>query len=62
MKPTILLLGTDHFSDQGNVDLFSTGKVDILSNERQNEIREIIYCLKQFEPTKVALEILKEKE
>ncbi|WP_188655800.1 DUF5694 domain-containing protein [Pontibacillus salipaludis] len=62
MKPTILLLGTDHFSDQGNVDLFSTGKVDILSNERQNEIREIINCLKQFEPTKVALEVLKENE
>ncbi|KGP90663.1 hypothetical protein N780_04210 [Pontibacillus chungwhensis BH030062] len=62
MKPTILLLGTDHFSNQDNGDLFSTDKVDILSNKRQNEIREIIHCLKQFEPTKVALEVLQENE
>lgn len=62
MKPTILVLGTDHFSDQDNGDLFNTDKVDILSNKRQNEIREIIHCLKQFEPTKVALEVLEENE
>ncbi|MCD5324416.1 MULTISPECIES: DUF5694 domain-containing protein [Pontibacillus] len=62
MKPTILLVGTDHFSDQANGNLFNTNKVDVLSQERQNEMREIIHCLKQFEPTKVALEVIQENE
>lgn len=39
-----------------------TDKMDILSDTRQAEIQEIITCLKRFKPTKVALEVLQEKE
>lgn len=39
-----------------------TDKMDILSGTRQAEIQEVITCLKNFNPTKVALEVLQEKE
>jgi hypothetical protein len=62
MKPSILILGTDHFSDQNNGDLFMTDKEDMLAKTRQNEINELVTCLKKYEPTKVALEVLQENE
>ncbi|WP_423408968.1 DUF5694 domain-containing protein [Heyndrickxia sp. MSNUG] len=39
-----------------------TEKEDMLSKTRQNEISEVITCLKKYEHTKVALEVLPEKE
>jgi hypothetical protein len=45
-----------------NGDLFLTEKMDILSETRQEEIREVITCLKRFKPTKVAVEVLRENE
>lgn len=62
IKPSILILGTDHFSEQANGDLFMTDKEDILSKTSQTEIRDVINCLREFEPTKVALEVLQENE
>ncbi|SHG77547.1 DUF5694 domain-containing protein [Ornithinibacillus halophilus] len=56
IKPTIFILGTDHFSGHDNGDMFQSEKQDMLSNRKQNEIKEVIACLKKFEPTKVALE------
>lgn len=62
MKPTIFILGTDHFSNQENGDLFRIQTEDVRSDKRQKEMHEIINCLKRFEPTKVALEVSTEKE
>lgn len=39
-----------------------TDKEDMLSKTRQNEINELLSCLKKYEPTKVALEVLQENE
>jgi len=39
-----------------------TDKEDILSKTRQNEILDVINCLREYEPTKVALEVLQENE
>lgn len=56
IKPTILLLGTHHFSAHDNGDLFRPEKDDMLSETRQIEIEEVIGRLKDFRPTKIALE------
>jgi len=62
IKPTILIFGTDHFAEEDNGDIYMTGKEDILSGKRQSEILEVISCLTKFKPTKVALEVLQERE
>lgn len=62
IKPSIMILGTDHFSAQDNGDMFITDKADILSETRQAEIRDVIACLKKFKPTKIALEVLQEND
>ncbi|MFD1030608.1 hypothetical protein [Metaplanococcus flavidus] len=62
MKPTILVLGTHHFSAKDNGDLFKPEKDNMLSKIRQEEIQDVINCLKKFQPTKVALEVVKKNE
>lgn len=62
MKPTILVLGTDHFSNQNNGDMFMTETEDILTEKRQSEMTDVVNCLEKFMPTKVALEVLTENE
>lgn len=62
IKPSIFILGTDHFSDQDNGDMFRTNKKDMLLVSRQNEIKEVITSFKKFEPSKVALEVPQESE
>src|SRR5690625_7960115 len=59
-KPTILILGTDHFSNHDNGDMFMTQTDGIYTEKRQGEMSVVLECLKNFRPTKVALEILKE--
>ena len=56
-KPTILVLGTDHFSNQNNGDMFMTQTEGILTNRRQKEMSDVVDCLKRFRPTRVALEV-----
>lgn len=56
--PTIFILGTDHFENPNNGDLFMTQTKGILTEKRQKEAKEVIDCLKEFQPTKVALEEL----
>ncbi|WP_237718778.1 DUF5694 domain-containing protein, partial [Alkalibacillus haloalkaliphilus] len=60
-KPTILVLGTDHFSNSDNGDLSMTQTEGILNGKRQEEIKHLIECLKRFQPTKVALEVSTDK-
>jgi hypothetical protein len=56
-RPTILLLGTGHWSNP-NRDMLNVQYDDMLAPQRQQEIRECVERLKRFRPTKVALEIV----
>ncbi|MFS0783157.1 DUF5694 domain-containing protein [Bacillus sp. 1P06AnD] len=56
MKPIIMILGTDHFDKMGLQDYSATQQLDIQSSKKQAEISEVIDCLKEFAPTKIALE------
>ncbi|WP_433747697.1 DUF5694 domain-containing protein [Falsibacillus pallidus] len=60
-KPSILVLGTAHFSNPDNGDLFKIEAADILSKQKQLEIKGVVDSLKRFQPTKVALEIAPEE-
>lgn len=62
IKPTILVIGTDHFSNQDNGDLFLTQTQGILSKQRQSEMLEVINRFKSFAPTKIAVEISPDDE
>ncbi|WP_243300349.1 DUF5694 domain-containing protein [Bacillus litorisediminis] len=59
-KPTILILGSFHMSP--TEDMFQTELDDLLSPKRQAEIQEVVECLKNFRPTKVAVEMVTEQE
>ncbi|WP_353893242.1 hypothetical protein PRVXH_002660 [Proteinivorax hydrogeniformans] len=60
-KPVLLLLGSFHMNSP-NQDLFNVQADDILSPKRQMEIKEIVNLLKDFKPTKVALEVSTDKQ
>ena len=60
-KANILILGTHHFGNFGEkVINFETG--DITTDKKQDEIREVVQKLSQFNPNKIAVELNKEKE
>jgi hypothetical protein len=52
----VLLLGTFHFDDAGLDSYKPEHRLDVFSKERQREIQEVVDCLAQFRPTKVAVE------
>jgi hypothetical protein len=57
-KAKILVVGTFHFN-YPNLDAHKTEKekqIDILSPKRQEEVKELVAYIKQFKPTKIALE------
>ncbi|KGP71044.1 DUF5694 domain-containing protein [Pontibacillus yanchengensis] len=58
-KPQIMILGTFHM--RHTPDLYRVDASDVLAPERQKEIRFIIDRIKEFKPTKVALEVIKEE-
>ncbi len=53
----ILLLGTFHFKDAGLDSYKPEFDVDILSEERQREVEDVLGCLAEYRPTKIALEV-----
>lgn len=56
--PEVLLVGTFHFGYPG-LDSHKTQekyKLDILSNQRQEELRELLDYIKKFKPTKIMIE------
>jgi len=59
-KPKLLILGTFHMGQ--TTDLFQTEVDDLLSVKRQQEIREVVECLKKFHPTKLAVEVEKKQQ
>lgn len=54
-RPEILILGTYHMANPGR-DVHNMEADDVLSDERQREIRELVDVLKRFRPTKIAVE------
>ncbi len=54
-KPTLLIVGTPHFSNPGR-DVINVRVPDVLTPERQREIEAVVNKLAAFRPTKVAVE------
>lgn len=54
-KPTIMILGTTHLGNPG-LDAFNYKMDDVLTPKRQNEIKQLVQQLKEYEPTKIAIE------
>jgi len=61
-KAKILLLGTFHFKDSGLDSYKPERDVDILSKERQRQIEEVVRLLEVYKPTKVAVEVMPERQ
>ncbi|MBI1939280.1 MAG: hypothetical protein HYS25_14315 [Ignavibacteriales bacterium] len=58
-KARVMILGTFHFA-YPNLDMVKTedkDKIDVLAEERQIEIESIINQLKEFQPTKIVIEV-----
>jgi hypothetical protein len=53
--PEVLVLGVYHMANPGR-DVFNTQADDVLSPMRQTEIAQVIEVLKDFRPTKIAVE------
>jgi hypothetical protein len=54
-KTQVMLVGTYHFSNPGK-DINNVKAVDVLTAERQQELRKVVASLAKFAPTKVAVE------
>ena len=54
-KPTVMILGSTHLANPG-IDVFNTKMDDVLAPKRQREIQQLAEQLKEFNPTKIALE------
>ena len=55
-KPQLLMLGTFHFADKGLDNYKPKYSLDILSPERQREIKDLVALLAAYQPTKIAIE------
>jgi hypothetical protein len=60
-KPTIMVLGTYHMANPGR-DVVNVKADDVLTPKRQREIEQLVELLKNFKPTKIAVEVASEKE
>ena len=56
MKPTIMILGSWHFTSSG-MDAINERTDDVLASKRQREIEQLVEQLKEFKPTKIAVEV-----
>jgi hypothetical protein len=57
-KATILLLGTFHFDNPGFDVYKQQFSVDMLSPTRQHEIEDVVRLLANYQPTKIAVEVM----
>lgn len=62
MKPTILLLGTVHLANPDNGDAFKAKVEGLQTERRQLELKEVIHRLKEYKPTKIAVESKMERQ
>lgn len=60
VNPTAMILGTFHM--RPTTDMYQTEIDDLRSIKRQQEIREVVKRLKEYNPTKVAVEVVTERE
>jgi hypothetical protein len=61
-RTQVLVLGMFHFQDAGLDEYKPKFRVDMLSAERQREMAELLDRLARFQPTKIALEFLEERQ
>ena len=54
-KPTIMILGSTHLANDG-LDVYNTKMDDVRTPKRQREIKQLVEQLREFKPTKIALE------
>jgi hypothetical protein len=54
-KPTVMILGSTHLANDG-LDVYNTKMDDVRAPKRQREIEQLVEQLKEFKPTKIALE------
>src|SRR5690349_14170235 len=57
-KTKVLIVGTFHF-DYPNLDAMKTSdndKIDVLAEPKKSEVTELVNYIKQFKPTKIAIE------
>lgn len=59
-KPQVMVLGTFHM--RYTQDLYRVEFDNLLSPKRQEEIRKVVNVLINYNPTKIALEVVKEKD
>ncbi|HSO59178.1 MAG TPA: DUF5694 domain-containing protein [Paenisporosarcina sp.] len=59
-KPKVMVLGTFHM--RYTPDLYRVEFDNLLSPKRQEEIRKVVNVLKSYNPTKIAFEVVKEKD
>lgn len=60
-KPTLMILGTHHMANPGK-DAVNFKADDVLSLKRQREVEQLVKLLKEFKPTKIAVEVEPEKD
>ena len=54
-KPTIMILGSRHLANPG-IDAFNYKMDDVLAPKRQSEIKQLVQQIKEYNPTKIAIE------
>ena len=60
-RPTLLLIGSPHFANHFR-DVSNTKVPEVLSAQRQAEIEKVAAALLAFRPTKVAVEVSRDKQ
>jgi hypothetical protein len=60
-RPTLLLIGSPHFANHFR-DVSNTKVPEVLSAQRQAEIEQVAAALLAFRPTKVAVEVSRDKQ
>ncbi|MCD8511727.1 MAG: DUF5694 domain-containing protein [Bacillus sp. (in: Bacteria)] len=59
-KPSVLVVGTFHFGNSPDMNQVDAG--NMLGENRQKEVLEVVKRLENYKPSKVAVEVEKEKE
>lgn len=61
-KSKVMILGTFHFNDGGNDAYKPKFSMDINSEKKQQEVQDLLQILVKFNPTKVAIENMPERQ
>ncbi|MFD1019655.1 DUF5694 domain-containing protein [Thalassobacillus hwangdonensis] len=59
LQAKVMILGTFHM--RYTPDLYRVDASDVLESHRQEEIREVLERIKEFKPTKIAFEVVKDE-